>query len=171
MTETPAAAPGTASPELLEALVGQVARLAGAGSVPPSSVRLRAGELSVEVDWPGPAAPAAPPAPAPPAAPGAVPDSGPAGVPVDGGEADARHTLDAPLVGVFYRCPEPGADPFVREGDVVDKGRQVGIVEAMKLMNPLEADQAGRIVEFLVADGEPVEYGQPILLLEPDGPA
>ncbi|MBE1530498.1 acetyl-CoA carboxylase biotin carboxyl carrier protein [Actinomadura algeriensis] len=168
MTETSTATPETASPELLDALVGQVARLAGAAGVPPRRVRLRAGELSVEVDWPDLGDPAAP-----------GPTTPPAGAPVTGDRTDGppdagaaqgtTRTLDAPLVGVFYRSPEPGADPFVREGDVLAEGQQVGIVEAMKLMNPMEADLPGRVVEFLVADGESVEYGQPVLVLETGG--
>jgi acetyl-CoA carboxylase biotin carboxyl carrier protein len=66
---------------------------------------------------------------------------------------------------MFYRCPEPGADPFVREGDVVTTGQQIAIIEAMKLMLPVEAERAGRIVEVLKGDGEPVEYGEPLFAL------
>ena len=75
--------------------------------------------------------------------------------------------IRAPMVGVFYRAPEPGAKPFVSEGDLVEPGQQVGIVEAMKLMVPIEADQHGRIVEILVANGESVEYDQPLFTVAP----
>lgn len=82
-------------------------------------------------------------------------------------EGPQRSLLTAQAVGVFYRCPEPGADPFVREGDVVTPGQQVGIIEAMKLMIPVEAEVGGRIVEVLTGDGEPVEYGEPLFALAP----
>ncbi|MFF5174589.1 acetyl-CoA carboxylase biotin carboxyl carrier protein [Micromonospora sp. NPDC000089] len=128
-----------------------VTELAG----PVRRVRLRRGETSLEVEWHEPAT-----APAPPA----VPPSAPAEPPV----ADAgRLTVRAPIVGTFYRAPEPGAAPFVAVGDEVRPGQVVGIVEAMKLMNEVTADRAGRVVEVLVDDGRPVEYDQPLVLLEP----
>ncbi|MBH0776520.1 acetyl-CoA carboxylase biotin carboxyl carrier protein [Nocardia bovistercoris] len=74
--------------------------------------------------------------------------------------------VTAETVGVFYRLPEPGAAPFVTEGDPVRTGQQVGIVEAMKLMIPVTASAAGRVLEFLVENGEAVEYGAPLLRLE-----
>ncbi|WP_218026773.1 acetyl-CoA carboxylase biotin carboxyl carrier protein [Nocardia inohanensis] len=73
--------------------------------------------------------------------------------------------LCAPMVGVFYHAPEPGADPFVAVGDTVTRGQQVGITEAMKLMVPVEADRAGIVAEILVSDATAVEFGQPLLLL------
>ncbi|WP_372440701.1 acetyl-CoA carboxylase biotin carboxyl carrier protein [Nocardia acididurans] len=72
--------------------------------------------------------------------------------------------LCAATVGVFYRAPEPGAKPFVDEGDAVTPGRQVAIVEAMKMMIPVEAERAGLVAEFLVPDATSVEYGQPLIL-------
>jgi len=75
----------------------------------------------------------------------------------------------APTVGVFYRAPSPGAAPFVEEGDTVAAGTQVGIVEAMKLMVPVEADRAGRVSKVLKSDGDPVEYGEPLIRLAPVG--
>lgn len=83
------------------------------------------------------------------------------------GPEPAGHQILAPLLGTFYRRPEPGAKAFVEVGDFVELGQQVGIVEAMKLMNSIEADQRGQVVEIIVGDGEPVEYGQPLLVLEP----
>ncbi|MCE0764875.1 acetyl-CoA carboxylase biotin carboxyl carrier protein subunit [Pseudonocardia kujensis] len=90
-----------------------------------------------------------------------------AGGAVSGGAAvvTAQHTLTAPTVGVFYRAPEPGAAPFVDTGDLVTAGQQVGIVEAMKLMIPVEAERGGRIVEVLCADATAVEFGAPLFAL------
>jgi acetyl-CoA carboxylase biotin carboxyl carrier protein len=76
------------------------------------------------------------------------------------------HRICAPSVGTFYVAPEPGARPFVRPGDVLRQGQQVAIVEAMKLMLPVEADRAGRVVEVLRADGAAVEYGDPLFVVE-----
>jgi acetyl-CoA carboxylase biotin carboxyl carrier protein len=72
----------------------------------------------------------------------------------------------APLVGTFYRSPRPGAKVFVEEGDVVEIGQTVCIVEAMKMMNEVAAGEAGRVVEIVVADGEPVEFEQVLMYLE-----
>ena len=80
---------------------------------------------------------------------------------------DGRHSVIAPLVGTFYRASQPGAKPFVEEGDVVDEGQTVGIVEAMKLMNQVKADQAGRVAEIVATDGEWVEFEQVLMYLEP----
>jgi len=81
--------------------------------------------------------------------------------------APATLTVEAPMVGTFYRASAPTADPFVREGDVVKEGQILCIIEAMKLMNEIESKAAGRIVKVLVENGQPVEYGQPLFLLEP----
>ena len=117
--------------------------------VPPATLNVRAGEVSVEMGWATGEAVAAPVAQAPVA---------PAPAPV--GE-----TVKATTVGVFYRSPSPGAPAFVSEGDEISPGQQVAIIEAMKLMLPVEADKGGRIAEVLVADGEAVEYGQPLFRL------
>ena len=76
-------------------------------------------------------------------------------------------TIEAPMVGTFYRSPSPDAQPFVRDGDRVKKGQVVCIIEAMKLMNEIESKVAGRVVKVLVENAQPVEYGQPLILLEP----
>ena len=81
--------------------------------------------------------------------------------------ADGRHPIVAPLVGTFYRAPEPGAKPFVEEGDIVDEGQTVGIVEAMKLMNQVKADRGGRVAEIAAGDGSWVEFEQVLIYLEP----
>jgi acetyl-CoA carboxylase biotin carboxyl carrier protein len=78
-------------------------------------------------------------------------------------------TVEAPMVGTFYRAPSPGAEPYVREGDLVKPGQVLGIIEAMKLMNEIEARVGGRVVKILVENAQPVEYGQPLFLIDPAG--
>ncbi|AUS77401.1 acetyl-CoA carboxylase biotin carboxyl carrier protein [Actinoalloteichus sp. AHMU CJ021] len=147
---------GCGGPAALDAAVRAVAETLRSSTGTPRRIRVRCGEASIEVDWrPGDGD-------GPPSASGATAPSGATPAAASG------HVLTAPLVGTFYRAPEPGARPFVEVGDQVVVGQQVGIVEAMKLMNPLEADQAGRVTEILVGDAEPVEYGQPLLRVEPD---
>jgi acetyl-CoA carboxylase biotin carboxyl carrier protein len=75
--------------------------------------------------------------------------------------------VEAPMVGTFYRAPKPDAPPFVAEGDVVKEGQVLCIVEAMKLMNEIEAKISGRIVKVVVENGQPVEFGQSLFLMEP----
>jgi acetyl-CoA carboxylase biotin carboxyl carrier protein len=75
--------------------------------------------------------------------------------------------VESPMVGTFYRAPAPGADPYVKEGDLIQKGTVVCIVEAMKLMNEIESDVAGRIVKIVAENGKPVEFGQALFLVEP----
>ena len=71
------------------------------------------------------------------------------------------------MVGTFYRAPAPGADPYVKEGDSIQKGTVICIIEAMKLMNEIESEVAGRIARILVENGQPVEFGQMLFLIEP----
>ena len=70
--------------------------------------------------------------------------------------------IESPMVGTFYRAPAPGADLYVKEGDFIQKGSVVCIIEAMKLMNEIESDFAGELVKKFVSNGQPVEYGQPL---------
>lgn len=72
----------------------------------------------------------------------------------------------SPMVGTVYRSPEPGAKPFVEDGTVVSEGQTILIVEAMKTMNAIPAPRAGTVTRILVEDGQPVEYGEPLLILE-----
>jgi acetyl-CoA carboxylase biotin carboxyl carrier protein len=81
--------------------------------------------------------------------------------------ADNRIPVLAPLVGTFYRAAQPGAKPFANEGDVVEVGQTVCIVEAMKLMNEVSAGEGGKVSEILAEDGEPVEFEQVLMYLEP----
>jgi acetyl-CoA carboxylase biotin carboxyl carrier protein len=76
-------------------------------------------------------------------------------------------TIEAPMVGTFYRAPKPDAPPFVAEGDMVKEGQVVCIVEAMKLMNEIESKVAGRIAKIVVENGQPVEFGQPLFVVDP----
>ena len=75
--------------------------------------------------------------------------------------------VEAPMVGTFYRASAPTAEPYVREGDAVKEGQIVCVIEAMKLMNEIEAKVAGRVAKILVENGHAVEYGQPLFLIEP----
>ena len=79
---------------------------------------------------------------------------------------DSYHKLVAPMVGTFYRSPDPKARSFVNEGEVVEKGQVIGIIEAMKIMNEITSDHSGRCVKISVENGQPVEYGQTLFLLE-----
>jgi acetyl-CoA carboxylase biotin carboxyl carrier protein len=98
-----------------------------------------------------------------PVAPAAAAADEAAGVP----EMDGGHPIKAPLVGTFYRAGQPGSPPFVEEGDVVDVGQTVAIVEAMKLMNQVQADQAGKVSQIVVEDGQWVEFEQVLMYIEP----
>lgn len=75
--------------------------------------------------------------------------------------------IKSPMIGTFYRAPNPDAEPFVKVGDIVKKGQVVCIIEAMKLFNEIESEVEGRIVEVLVENATPVEYDQPLFLVEP----
>jgi acetyl-CoA carboxylase biotin carboxyl carrier protein len=77
------------------------------------------------------------------------------------------HIVPSPMVGTFYRAPSPDAEAFVSEGESIAVGRTLCVIEAMKIMNEIEADIAGVVVEVLVANGDPVEYNQPLLKLRP----
>ncbi len=82
-------------------------------------------------------------------------------------EEEGLHHVKSPIVGTFYEAPSPGAPPFVKPGDHVATGQVLCIVEAMKLMNEIESDVAGEVVKVLVANGQPVEYGQPLFAIRP----
>jgi acetyl-CoA carboxylase biotin carboxyl carrier protein len=79
--------------------------------------------------------------------------------------AEELHMVHSPIVGTFYEAPSPGAPPFVKPGDMVELGQVLCIVEAMKLMNEIESDVAGEIVKNLVANGQPIEYGQELFAI------
>jgi len=87
--------------------------------------------------------------------------------PASPSETEGLIPVESPMVGTFYRAPAPGVDPYVKEGDPVQKGTVLCIIEAMKLMNEIESEIAGRVVKILVENGQPVEYGQPLFLVAP----
>jgi acetyl-CoA carboxylase biotin carboxyl carrier protein len=103
------------------------------------------------------AAPAAAHAPAPAAQPAAAPQAAAAAV--------EGHVVKAPMVGTFYRSPSPDAKAFVEVGQQIKEGDVICIIEAMKLMNEIDADAAGTVKAILVENGQPVEYGQPLFIL------
>ena len=74
-------------------------------------------------------------------------------------------TVTSPMVGTFYRAPNPGAEPFVKVGDHVEAGQTLGIIEAMKLLNEIEAETSGTIKEICVENAQPVEFGQPLFII------
>jgi acetyl-CoA carboxylase biotin carboxyl carrier protein len=97
-------------------------------------------------------------APAPPAA-----ETAPSPAPPEA----KLHEIKSPIVGTFYRAPAPDADPYVEVGQTVQPKTVLCIIEAMKLMNEIESDAAGRVTKILVENGQPVEYNQPLFLIEP----
>jgi acetyl-CoA carboxylase biotin carboxyl carrier protein len=80
--------------------------------------------------------------------------------------APAGHTVKSPMVGTFYRASAPGAKPFVEVGDSIKEGDTICIVEAMKILNEIEADKSGTVTQILVQNGQAVEYGQPLFVIE-----
>jgi acetyl-CoA carboxylase biotin carboxyl carrier protein len=141
---------------------------------------LERGDVKMRIKWgqqvqmiQAPAAPmmAAPvaahvPAAAPSAMPPAAAAPGPS-APAPVAEDEGLHNVKSPIVGTFYESPSPGAPPFIKPGDHVVAGQVLCIVEAMKLMNEIESDVAGEVVKMLVANGQPVEYGQPLFAIRP----
>lgn len=127
------------------------------------SVRIHRGSsaAAAPVNYAMPAAPAQPPAPAPAPAPAApvaeatATDTTPAG-----------HQVKSPMVGTFYRASSPTAKPFVEVGQTVDVGDTLCIIEAMKMMNQIEADKAGKVTAILVDNQDPVEFDQPLFVIE-----
>ena len=112
------------------------------------------------------AAPAAVPVPAP--APAPVIHEPAKAVSADSGRAalDPAKVIESPTVGTFYRSSAPGAEPFVKVGSHVEADTTVAVVEAMKVMNEIKAEKSGVIKEILLENGQPVEYGQPLFVLE-----
>lgn len=100
--------------------------------------------------------------------PGSVQNHGAASTNSSGGDQPSPdvHVINSPIVGTFFKAPAPEADPFVRVGDRVAKGQIICIVEAMKLMNEIEADEDGEVVEVYAKNGEPVDFGAPLFALK-----
>jgi acetyl-CoA carboxylase biotin carboxyl carrier protein len=177
---------------VLDSVCRSATELARAVPKPPQRIRLQYGQTSVEIEWPPePAEPAPQPAAqssaqsaaqspaqslaqslAQPGAQSAAQSAAQPGAQQAHSAQEAQtsrgtHYLCAPTVGTFYHSPEPGAPPYITVGDVVRPGQPVGLLEVMKMMSPVEADAAGRVVEILVPDAHSVEYQQRLLALEP----
>jgi acetyl-CoA carboxylase biotin carboxyl carrier protein len=131
----------------------RIKRAAEPGSAAPADTRYFAVPGAGASAAPIGAVPAIPPAsPAPPAAPVQEPE-------------EELHMVRSPIVGTFYESPSPGSPPFVKPGDPIATGQVLCIVEAMKLMNEIESDVAGELVKRLVANGQPIEYGQELFAI------
>lgn len=107
-------------------------------------------------------APAAAPAPVVEVAPAAAAPVAPAAAPAE----PTGHVVKSPMVGTFYRASSPGAKAFVEVGSVVKEGETICIVEAMKILNEIEVDKSGTVTQILVQNGQAVEYGQPLFVIE-----
>jgi acetyl-CoA carboxylase biotin carboxyl carrier protein len=126
-----------------------------------TEVEVTAGEVHVRLQRGGVV-------PAPPAlAPSVVPVERSAAAHAAEIESASGVTIEAPMVGTFYRASSPTADPYVNEGDLVKEGQILCIIEAMKLMNEIESKVAGRVVKIFVENAHPVEFGQPLFLIDP----
>ena len=127
------------------------------------SVRISRQSLASQAMMAAPAMYAPPPpvvAAAPAAAVAETPAAGPAAETIEG------HAIKSPMVGTFYRAPSPGASSFVEVGQTVSAGDTLCIIEAMKLLNQIEADKAGTVKAILVENGQPVEYDQPLFIID-----
>ena len=134
-----------------------------------AEIEIHEGEESVRISRHMPGAQvAAAPVMMPAAAPVAAPAAAPPAVAVSPAEPEipAGHTVDSPMVGTFYRASSPGASAFVEVGSKVNVGDTLCIIEAMKMLNQIEADKAGTVSAVLVENAEPVEYGQPLVVIE-----
>jgi acetyl-CoA carboxylase biotin carboxyl carrier protein len=137
---------------------------------PLRRLRLNTGDMAVELEWSG-TPPAVPLLPADPMLAGPDPAAPPC--PDERSLAacpDERLLARSPMVGTFYCAPAPGEPPFVSVGSTVEPDTVICIVEAMKLMNRITAERAGVVREVLVCDGQPVEFDQPLMVIDPPGP-
>ncbi|HEB66341.1 MAG TPA: acetyl-CoA carboxylase biotin carboxyl carrier protein [Gammaproteobacteria bacterium] len=136
-----------------------------------AEIEIQEGEESVRISRYSQSAPPPPPAPvaapvAPPPVETPAPAAAPAAEPAAEAEVPEGHVIKSPMVGTFYRAPSPGASPFVEVGQHVNVGDTLCIIEAMKLLNQIEADKAGTIKAILVENGQPVEYDQPLFIID-----
>ena len=137
-------------------------RLRIEGPARSAPVMLRRGNAAADFAPPEPAALPEAPAPGPPSAAAHL-TAGPPG----SGEREGFHVITAPIVGTFYRSANPDSEPFVKVGDVVEKGKTLCIIEAMKLMNEIEADNAGTVVAIYPQNAQPVEFGEKLFAIHP----
>ena len=131
-----------------------------------AEIEIHEGEESVRISRYSAQAPAAVAPPVMAAAPVAVPAVAAAPAEPAEDEIPAGHTVDSPMVGSFYRASSPGAKPFIAVGQTVKEGETLCIIEAMKMLNQIEADRAGTVIAILVENGQPVEFGQPLVVIE-----
>ncbi|NJL97471.1 MAG: acetyl-CoA carboxylase biotin carboxyl carrier protein [Synechococcaceae cyanobacterium SM2_3_2] len=135
-----------------------------------SSFRLTVKKGSFSMVVPSPAAaPVVAPPPPPPTPPVEVAPAPPSNPPGNLGRPAHWVDIISPMVGTFYSASAPGESPFVQLGDPVQKGQPLCIIEAMKLMNEIEAEQGGKVMEILVDNSQPVEFGQVLMRLDPRG--
>ena len=130
-----------------------------------AEIEIHEGEESVRISRNSSVVPAMIAAPAPVAA---APAAAPAAATAAGTAAAAEpegHIIRSPMVGTFYRAPSPGAKPFIEEGQAVSSGETLCIIEAMKILNQIESDKSGKVVEILVENGQPVEYNEPLFVI------
>ncbi len=168
-TATPATPPGAVTLDL--ATVRALAQLVDEHGLSELAMKIGGGEIVLRKAAPPPAEPAVVAAPARPAPHPAAEVDASAAKPAGARDASARnghyHHVTSPFVGTFYRAPSPDTKVYVEVGQRVHKGQVLCIVEAMKLMNEIEAEQDGTIVAILVENAQPVEYGQPLFKIEP----
>ena len=132
-----------------------------------AEIEIHEGEESVRISRASQNVAAAPVmAAAPVAAPAPAAAETPAAAPAGGDEVIEGHAVKSPMVGTLYRAPSPGAQPFTEVGKSVNVGDTLCIIEAMKMLNQIEADKAGVVKAILVENGQPVEYDQPIFIIE-----
>lgn len=134
-----------------------------------AEIEIKEGEESVRISRHGQVAPpmySPPPAMPVPSAPPPVAAASASEEPETPAEEISGHVVRSPMVGTFYRAPSPGAKAFAEEGQSVKVGDTLCIIEAMKLLNQIEADKAGTIKAVLIENGQPVEYNQPLFVIE-----
>jgi acetyl-CoA carboxylase biotin carboxyl carrier protein len=138
-----------------------------------AELEIHEGEESVRISRHGQHVTAAAPAPAPAAAPPPAAAQPAAGGEAESGSSDSAegglpsgYVVESPMVGTFYRASAPGAPSFVEEGQQVQIGETVCIIEAMKILNQIEAEVAGTVKAILVENGTPVEFGEPLMIIE-----
>ncbi|MEX1311469.1 MAG: acetyl-CoA carboxylase biotin carboxyl carrier protein [Candidatus Sulfomarinibacteraceae bacterium] len=151
----------------------ELVRLVGSSEVGMIEIEHAGGRLRIEGKAPVAAAPVAmvaAPAPQPSAEAAVAPSASPAAIgadsPVDAVADENLHYVTSPIVGTFYRSPNPDADPYVKVGDAVDGGRTLCIIEAMKLMNEIESDRSGTVVKVFPENAQPVEFGERLFAIK-----
>ena len=150
--------------------IRELIELVGSSGVSSVEVEHAGSRLRIEGQAPVVVAAPAAVAPGPAGAPAAVQASPPpaaGAAPALADEEAGLHEVNSPIVGTFYRAPNPDADPYAKVGDFVERGQTLCIVEAMKLMNEIECDISGTIVKVMPENAQPVEYGERLFLIRP----